>query len=66
MYTPPNCTRGVEDIQQAAEACPAGYKLLVMGDLKVNGGFPCDEWEEVIVNLLDKFCLVDSSCRYRL
>jgi hypothetical protein len=62
MYIPPNCTRGVEDIWQAAEACPEGCKLLVMGDLNVNSEFPCDEQEEVIVNLLHKLSLVDSSC----
>ncbi len=63
-YIPLNCTRGVEDIRQAAEACPAGCKLLVMGDLKVYVGFPCDEQEEVIVNLLDELCLVDLSRGY--
>jgi hypothetical protein len=65
-YISPNCMRGVEDIWQASEACPAGYKLLVMGDLNVNVGFPCDEWEEVIVNLLDELCLVDLLRGYRL
>ncbi len=57
----PQIAQGVEDIRQAAEACPAGCKLLVMGDLNINVGFPCDKREEVIVNLLDKLCLVDSS-----
>jgi hypothetical protein len=52
-YIPPHCTRGVEDLQQVAEACPAGCKLLVMGDLNVNVEFPCDKREEVIVDLLD-------------
>ncbi len=65
-YIPPNCTRGGEDIQQAVEACPVGYKLLVMGDLNANIGFPRDKWEEVIVNLFDGMCLVDLSCRYWL
>ncbi len=40
MYIPPNCTRGVEDIWQAAEACLVGCKLLVMGDLNLNVGLP--------------------------
>jgi hypothetical protein len=30
-----------------------------MGDLNANLGFPHNEWEEVIVNLLDELCLVD-------
>jgi hypothetical protein len=42
MYIPPNCTRGAEDIRQAAEACPAGCKLLIMGDLNTNIEYPCD------------------------
>jgi hypothetical protein len=65
-YIPPNCTRGMEDFWQAAEACPVGCKLLVMGDLNVNVGFPHDKREEVIVNLLNKLCLVDLSHGYRL
>jgi hypothetical protein len=65
-YVPPNCTRGVEDICRAAEACPAGCKLLIMGDVNANVGFPRDKWEEVIVDLLDELCLVDSSPGFRL
>ncbi len=65
-YIPPNCTRGVEDIRRAVEACPAGCKLLVMGDLNINVGFPCDKREEVIVNMLDELGLVDLSHEYWL
>jgi hypothetical protein len=39
-YIPPNCTRGVDDIRQATEACLAGCKVLIMGDLNANMGFP--------------------------
>jgi hypothetical protein len=42
-YIPPNCMRGVEDICQAVEACPAECKLLIMGDLNANVGFPHDK-----------------------
>jgi hypothetical protein len=56
----------VEDIRRAAEACPAGCKLLIMGDLNINVGFPCDDQEEVIVDLLDKLGLVDLSRGYQL
>ncbi len=59
-HIPPNCTRGVEDIRRAAEACPAGCKLLIMGDLNINARFPHNKWEEVIVNLLNELGLVDS------
>ncbi len=65
-YIPPNCTRGVEDIRRAAEACPVGCKLLVIGDLNINVRFPRDEREEVIVDLLDKLGLVDSLHGYWL
>jgi hypothetical protein len=58
-YIPSNCRKGVEDICRAAKACPAECKLLVMGDLNINVGFPCNKWEEVIVSLLNKLCLVD-------
>ncbi len=37
-----------------------------MGDLNTNVGFPRNEREEVIVDLLNKLCLVDSSRGYRL
>jgi hypothetical protein len=37
-----------------------------MGDLNIDIGFPCDKWEEVIVNLLDELCLVDLSRGYHL
>jgi hypothetical protein len=53
VYIPLNCTRGVADLQRAGEACLAGCKLLVMGDLNVNVGFPQDKREEVILDLLD-------------
>jgi hypothetical protein len=60
-YIPPNCSRGVEDICPAVEACPAGCKLLIMRDLNANVGFPHNKQEEVIVDLLNELCLVDSS-----
>jgi hypothetical protein len=59
-YIPPNHTREVEDLKRVVKACPAGCKLLVMGDLHVNIGFPQDKREEVIVDLLDKANLVDT------
>ncbi len=50
----------VEDINQAVESCPVGCKLLIIGDLNANNGFPCNKQEEVIFDLLNKLCLVDS------
>jgi hypothetical protein len=66
MYIPPNCTGGVEDICRVVEACPVGCKLLIMGDLKANVGFPCNKREKVIVNLLDELCQVDLLCGFWL
>ncbi len=37
-----------------------------MGNLNINVRFPCDEREEVIVDLLDEANLVNLSCGYRL
>jgi hypothetical protein len=50
IYIPPNCTRGVEDLWWAGEACLAGCKLAVLGDLNVYFGFPQDKWEKNIVD----------------
>ncbi len=59
-YILPNCTRGVEDLRRAGEACLAGCKLLVMGDLNINVRFPCNKQVKVIVNLLNETNLVDT------
>ena len=48
-------------IRVAWEACPVGCKLIILGDLNTNFGFPWDEQEKIIVNLLDKINLVDTS-----
>jgi hypothetical protein len=66
MFIPPNCTRGVEDLRRAVEACLTGCKLLVMGDLNINVRFPQDKREEVIVDLLDKVNLVNTSRGFQL
>jgi hypothetical protein len=66
VYIPSNCTRRIEDLRRAGETCPAGCKLLVMGDLNLNVRFPRDKCEEVIVNLLNETNLVNTSCRFWL
>ena len=38
-----------------------GCKPIVMGDLNINFGFPRNEWEEIIVDLLDEINLIDTS-----
>jgi hypothetical protein len=66
IYVPPNCNKGVDDLRSAWEACPLGCKPLVLGDLNINFGFPRDEREEVIVDLLDEINLIDTSRRFPL
>ena len=43
IYIPQDCKKGVDDLRRAWEACPQGCKLIVLGDLNINFGFPRDE-----------------------
>ena len=54
IYVPPDCSKGVDDLRGAWEACPQGCKPIVLGDLNINFGYPRDEREEIIVDLLDE------------
>ncbi len=64
VYIPPTDTMGVEDLQAAWEACPAGCTPLVLGDLNINFSDPRNEQDKLIVNLLDNINVVDMSRRY--
>ena len=64
VYIPPDCNKGVDHLWGAWEACPQDCKPIILGDLNINFGFPRDEQEEVIVNLLDEINLVDTSRRF--
>ena len=55
VYIPPDCRTGVDDLRRAWDACPQGCKPIVLGG---------DEREEIIVDLLNKINLIDSSCRF--
>ena len=66
IYIPPDCNKGVDDLWGAWDACPQGCKLILLGDLNNNCGFPRDEQKEVIVDLLDKINLIDMLRRFRL
>jgi hypothetical protein len=66
VYIPPDCNKGVDDLRRAWEACPHGCKLIILGDLNINFGFPRDKREEIIVDLLDEINLIDTSRRFRL
>jgi hypothetical protein len=66
IYVPPNCNKGVDNLENAWDACPLGCKPIVLEDLNINFGFPRVEQEEVIVDLLDKINLIDTSRRFPL
>ena len=66
IYIPPDCNKGVDDLRRAWDACPQGWKPIVLGDLNINFGFPRDKREEAIVGLLDEINLIDTSRRFRL
>jgi exonuclease III len=66
IYVPPNCSKGVDDLRNAWDACPLGCKPIVLGDLNIYFGFPRDEREEVIVDLLDEINFIDMSRRFPL
>jgi len=66
IYVPPDCSEGVHDLRGAWNACPQGCKPIVLGDFNINFGYPRDEREEIIVDLLDEINLIDSSRRFLL
>ena len=65
-YIPPNCHLGVDEVRAALEKCPKDCIPIVMGDLNTNVGFPRDEREEVIVDMLDEHNLADLSRRFMM
>ena len=64
IYIPPDCNKGVDDLRAAWDACLQECKPVVLGDLNINFGFPRDKWEEVIIDLLDKINLIDTTHRF--
>jgi hypothetical protein len=64
VYIPPTDTMGVEDLWAAWEVCPEGCTPLVLGDLNINFSDPWNEWEELIVNLIDDINIVDTLRRF--
>ncbi len=64
VYIPPTDTMGVEDLWAAWEACPAGCTPLVLGDLNIDFRDPRNEWEELIINLLNNINVVDALRRF--
>ena len=61
IYIPPDCNKGVDDLRRAWDACPQGCKPIVLEYLNINIGFTRDKREELIVNILDKINLIDTS-----
>ena len=66
IYIPPDCNKGVDDLQRAWDVCPQGCKPIGLGDLNINYGFPRDKREELIVNLCNNINLIDTSRSFRL
>ena len=64
VYILPTDTMGVEDLRVAWEACPAGCTPLILWDLNIKFRDPRNEWEELIVYLLDNINIVDTSRRF--
>jgi hypothetical protein len=64
VYIPPTDTMGVEDLQAAWEACPAGCTPIVLGDLNIDFRDPRNKREELIVDLLDDINIVDTSRQF--
>ncbi len=61
IYIPPTDMMGVEDLRAAWEACPEGCIPIVLGDLNINFRDPRDKRDKLVVDLLDKINLVDTS-----
>jgi hypothetical protein len=64
VYIPPPDMMGVEDLQAAWEACPAGCTPIVLGDLSINFRDPGNEQEVLIIDLLDNINIVDKSRQF--
>ena len=54
---------GVEDLRSAWEACPNECIPIALGDMNINWD-PWNEWEKLIVNLLNEINLVDTSRKF--
>jgi hypothetical protein len=54
IYTPPNCTMGVDDLRVAWEACPADCTPLVVGNLNIWFKEPANDRADAIAYLLEE------------
>ena len=52
-YIPPGCNETLALIMDAYNACPSGFKVLLLGDLNINLDTPRDTREETIAEQLD-------------
>jgi hypothetical protein len=66
IYTPPNCTTGVVDLQVAWEVCPADCTSLIFGDLNIQCEDPGDDRADAIVNLLEEINTTNLSRNFLL
>jgi hypothetical protein len=64
IYTPPNCTLGVDNCRVAWEACPADYTPLIVGDLNIWFEDPANDRADVIIDLLEEINTTNLSCNF--
>jgi hypothetical protein len=60
-YIPPSDLETLTDVKQAWQACPAGARPLLVGDLNFNFCAPCTERKERIAKQVDAMDLVNIS-----
>jgi hypothetical protein len=60
-YIPPSDLETLTDVERAWQACPAGARPLLVGDLNFNFCAPCTEREETIAKQVDAMDLIDMS-----
>ncbi len=63
-YIPLADTMGVDDLCSAWAKCPVNCKPLLLGDLNIDFRAPQTNWDEIIVDLLDKINFVDRSQKF--
>ena len=61
---PPNNVPDVHRMDQALRAAPKGVEMILMGDLNVRLGDPCDECEEDLVTALVERGLVNMTYHF--
>ena len=64
VYISPTDTTEVDDLRTAWAARPTNCKVLLLGDFNIHFQNRCTEWEEIIMDFLDKINIVNTLCRF--